>query len=75
MTETDQTKTTTTPETKKQGPAWKNSRLFNSFEEANTERTTLNTNSELETKIKRRSGGKFVVKTRKNKNVTTKTTN
>jgi len=55
-------------ETKKQGKAWKNSRLFTSYEEADQERLKLLTNGSVDVKIKRRSGDKFVVKSRKRKN-------
>jgi hypothetical protein len=73
MTQTDQTDTTTAP-TRKQGAAWKNSRLFDSYEKASEEKEGIAVDNQLEVKIKRRSEGRFVVKSRKNKNVTTKTT-
>ena len=52
-------------EVKKQGPAWKNSRFFTSYEEANEERMRLLIEGSVEVKIKTRQNNKFVVKTRK----------
>jgi len=52
-------------ETKKQGPAWKNSRLFTSYEEADEERNKLLATGDVEVKVKSRQNDKFVVKSRK----------
>jgi len=60
--------TETEVEAKKQGKPWKSSRLFSSYEEADQERLKLLTEGSSDVKIKRRSGDKFVVKSRKRKN-------
>jgi len=60
--------TTTEPKIKKQGKTWKNSRLFTNYEEADLERLKLLTEGACDIKIKKRSGGKFVVKSRKKAN-------
>lgn len=52
-------------EIKKQGPAWKNSRLFSSYEEAHEERNRLLAEGGVEVKVKTRQNSKFVVKSRK----------
>ena len=55
-------------EVKKQGRPWTVSRSFDTFEEANDQRTKILSEGTHEAKVKKRANEKFVVKSRKLKN-------
>jgi|TARA_R110000787_G_scaffold56213_4_gene129337 hypothetical protein len=51
----------------KQGKPWKNSRPFATYEEADVHRLEILSDPSKEVKVKKREGGRFVVKSRTKK--------